>query len=87
MTTIWKFGLLTVNEQAIDMPAGAEVLCVQTQDDSPQLWALVDPKAPRIPRKFRIFGTGDPSVSGTYVGTYQLLGGKLVFHVFEGPWA
>lgn len=49
------------------------------------LWALVDPQADTTVRRFAVHGTGHPGVdaTGTYVGTYQLAGGQLVFHVFE----
>lgn len=70
----------------VEMPAGAEVLCVQTQRGQPFIWARVNPNATTSPRKFRTFGTMhpiDPSTIGKYVGTYQLEGGSLIFHVFE----
>ena len=36
-------------------------------------------------RTFSIYGTGHQheSISGEYVGTFQLHGGALVYHVFE----
>jgi len=51
----------------------------------PQLWAYVDPTEPRVTRKFRIIGTGHPIATdpGDYIGTFQMGGGALVFHVFE----
>lgn len=68
----------------ISMPAGAEVLCVQMQGDAPQIWALVDPGAPKEDRKFHWRGTGHPTGElGRYVGTVQLMSGSLVFHLFE----
>jgi len=38
-----------------------------------------------VPRTFAIYGTGHKHehVEGTYIGTFQLDGGSLVFHVFE----
>jgi hypothetical protein len=83
--TIWKYQLVTTDIQTVTMPEGADVLCVQTQDDVPCLWVLVDPKRPSVTRRFRTHGTGHPvdASVGRYVGTYQLLGGNLVFHVFE----
>jgi hypothetical protein len=47
----------------------------------------VDPKGPLRPRRFRVAGTGhelEPYVD-RYIGTFQMLGGTLVFHVFEYP--
>ena len=85
--TIWKYKL-SPNGQNISMPIGAKILTVQTQDETPCLWALVDPKAETEIRFIEIFGTGHPILSdmGTsrnYISTFQLLGGKLVFHAFE----
>jgi hypothetical protein len=83
MRTIWKWTLTT--ECTLDMPQGAKILTVQEQHGEPQLWALVDSNAPQERRTFRVYGTGhccatDP---GDYIGTFQLHGGGLVFHVFE----
>lgn len=82
---VWKYPFKTRDGFALDMPRGAEVLAVQTQNDVPCLWALVDPTAEKEPRWFRIYGTGH-AIDGDgrkYLGTYQLSSGALVFHVFE----
>ena len=86
--TIWKFELETTDNQTLKMPVGAEILTVQTQSDKPCLWALVDPNAEKEGRFIEIFGTGHPvgydmGIDRKYIGTYQLHGGSLVFHVFE----
>lgn len=72
-------------QQFVEMPRDAEILCVQTQDGRPCLWALVDPTAESIKRDIRIYGIGHPiqEHGHRYIGTYQLWSGKLVFHVFE----
>ena len=83
---IWKFQLETADYQTISMPKDAEILTVQTQDDTPCVWALVNPEAEKEDRNFELFGTGhkvpDMGVR-EYVATYQLHGGSLIFHVFE----
>ena len=86
--TIWKFELETTDNQTIEMPANAEILTVQTQAQKPYLWALIDPTEKKEKRLIEIFGTGhdlhyDIGVSRNYLGTYQIEGGSLVFHVFE----
>lgn len=86
--TIWKFELITTDKQTIEMPIGAEILTVQTQNETPCLWALCDPTVQKEMRSFEVFGTGHPvrydmGVDRAYIGTYQLQGGSLVFHVFE----
>ena len=83
--TIWKYQLAMIDDQKIEMPRKARILSVQVQDDVPCLWALVDDDAPTEQRAVRIAGTGH-RVSGwsaeNFVGTVQLAGGTLVFHVF-----
>lgn len=84
---IWKWPLQVTDLQQVQMPRGAQVLSVQMQGGAPQLWALVDEKAPAEPRTFATYGTGNPMPEvadyGQFVGTYQMHGGSLVFHVFE----
>lgn len=81
MKTIYKY---TLNNVGIEMPIGAEILTVQIQNDKPCIWAMVDPEAEKKVRHFQVFGTGQPipEVSMKYIGTYQELGGSLVWHVF-----
>lgn len=85
--TIWKFELKNEGVQELKMPEGAEILTVQTQYEKPCLWALVNPDAEKVSRGFFIYGTGHPvpkePYPQKYIGTYQLSGGALVFHVFE----
>ena len=70
------------------MPVGAVVLTVQLQRGKPQLWAKVDPTAPKERRTFAVLGTGYEvgaarSDEWIYCGTFQLHEGALVFHVFD----
>lgn len=83
--TIWKYPLPITNISCIPMPRGAKVLTVQTQEDGPYLWVLIDEKAAPMSRYFAVYGTGHPLSDnlGTYIGTFQIEGGALVFHVFE----
>ncbi len=85
METVWKFALETIDDQYIDMPVGAKILCVQTQGNKPCLWARVDSESKFRLRRFRVVGTGDslPNIPMDYIGTYQLYSGQCVFHVFE----
>lgn len=87
---IWKFTLEVTDRQAIEMPAGAEILDVQIQrisDDSRLLclWAIVDSRAEREMRSIAIVGTGNPMSldlsAEDYIGTVQ--DGMFVWHVFE----
>ena len=96
MRSIWKFKLEISDLAIIEMPAGAEILCVQTQPIRPQssreteapfIWAICDPAAKLEKRKFRVRGTGHPIDNlseeiGRYVGSFQMRGGSFVLHVF-----
>jgi len=83
MKTIWKYTLAP--KAKIEMPKGAQILCVQEQHGEAQLWALVNPKAPKEVRCFTVYETGHDFSDnpGTYIGTFQLKELGLVFHVFE----
>jgi hypothetical protein len=85
MKSIWKYPLQVTDEQVIDAPEGAEALTVQMQSGTPCLWMRVDPASPKMPRKIITHGTGHrvQDTTGRYIGTYQLDGGALVFHVFD----
>lgn len=70
----------------IDMPIGAEPLSVQMQRGRPVLWALVNPEAPKVRRRFITVGTGhvfSEHHDVTFVGTFQMNDGDLVFHLFD----
>jgi hypothetical protein len=88
--TVYKYDLETAPGY-LALPAGAKVLCVQTQQETPRLWVLVDPNPNRaaVIRRFVIVGTGhtvtDEHAVWDYIGTFQLHAGTLVFHVFMGP--
>ena len=83
--TIWKYPIPIADEFTLEMPESATVLTVQIQYREPQLWALVDPKAPKVMRSFCIRGTGHEfnDEEGRYIGTYQQWDGRLVLHLFE----
>lgn len=84
--TIYKYTLEATDVQQIEIPQGAEILCIQTQNETPCIWALVDPNATVTKRVFEIFGTGHnvpENGNRKYIGTFQLNQGALVFHCFE----
>ena len=85
MKTIWKYKLEITEQQTIEMPATATFLTMQVQHDVVTVWYLVNPKEDHRPRRFAIYGTGHemPDEPGTYLGTFQIVGGALIFHVFE----
>lgn len=84
MRTIYKYPLLILDEQEIEMPDSANLLAVQMQNGQPCLWAHVDHSLPMVVRKIAIRGTGHPADNlGRYISTFQMKGGELVFHAFE----
>lgn len=92
MKTVWKFKLQLSDVQNVEMPTNAQILCVQVQPweggEDVCLWALVDPEQPLTTRKILIVGTGHDREDLAqpflhYIGTFQVAGGRLVFHVFE----
>ena len=86
MSAVWKVPLQMEGQQLIKMPVGAELLTVQVQNDQPQIWARVDPTAPVADRRIIMVGTGHQFTDDDhkYVGTFQLMGGGFIGHVFDG---
>ncbi len=83
---IYKWPLQVVYTQILEMPANAKILTVQMQHDTPCLWALFDETTSGLEnRHIAIYGTGNPMPNepGTYIATFQIAKGSLVFHVFE----
>ena len=84
---IFKYPIKPGDYVEIEMPIGAQVLDVQVQHNQPCLWALVDPELPKEKRYFRFAGTGHPIKEDlsqlSHIGSFQLLEGALVFHLFE----
>jgi hypothetical protein len=81
---IWKFELKGFRCK-IEMPKDASILEIQTQKETPCIWAICDPEAEKETRTFVVKGTGhvynfmeEPLI---YLGTFQE--GRLVWHVFE----
>lgn len=88
MQTIYKYGLTTTDRQNVVMPIGARILSVENQREGICVWALVDPKIDTELVEFIIHGTGhdaaDVGDGSGFIGTVQLYGGELIFHVFKG---
>ena len=85
MKNIWKYTLPVNDHPVLPMQKGAKVLSVDVQHGDIQVWALVDPEAPKELRGFRVAGTGHPLeeeiTSMRFIGTVQM--GDLVWHIFE----
>ncbi len=82
--TIWKTALKAADVQEIEVPEDAELLTAREQNEGLCIWFKCDPSKPLSKRRIAICGTGHPAPEGgRYIGTGFLLGGSLVFHVFE----
>ncbi len=83
---IFKYLLKNETHQEIEVPAFAQILTVQVQGDQLCLWALVNPDLhSKSKLSIGIYGTGHalPDRPGAYISTVQMLGGDLVFHIFN----
>ncbi|CAM0107421.1 hypothetical protein VPH234P10_0076 [Vibrio phage 234P10] len=84
--SVWKYPLLVIDEQVIEVPEGAEPLKVEMQNGELCLWMLVDTDVSFCHKKVLVFGTGhrieDPLDRSDYVDSFMMHGGALVFHVF-----
>jgi len=86
MKTVWKYTLNSDDVLSFSLPVGSEILSVQEQNGSPQMWVLVNPNESIMEtRFFRLAGTGHSIKSPikSFIGTFQLYDGELVFHLFE----
>lgn len=79
---------------AIDMPFGAEILCVAEQHARLQIWAKVDPEAGKSKRRIVVHTTGNPFDEDLlrdtfaceepfFLGTVLMHDGALVLHVYD----
>ena len=93
MLTIWKFTLETMDVQTITVAGQVEkILCVAIQYGKPRIWAIVNTSLPTSSFRVMTIGTNHDfkmyeekyklSPPYTYIGTYQILGGAMVGHVF-----
>jgi hypothetical protein len=82
---IFKYSLKVTDYQEISLPKGYEILTIDVQFDNPYIWVLVDPNSPTMDVTFEIFGTGHPiheNKHRSFVGSFQIGDGNLVFHCF-----
>lgn len=85
MKSIWKYEVPIEGMFKISMPKGAEIIAFQVQHEKPCIWAIVNTDAELTIRTFAIIETGHPFTEnpGKYIGTIQMAGGNLVWHLFE----
>ena len=84
MKTVYKYELEITDRQDIHLPKGAQFLSAQMQNGKLCVWALVESTREHVHRIFHVLGTGHPMRTDNlvYIGTAQMIGGGLVWHVF-----
>lgn len=82
---VWKFRFPITESFDLQMPRDAQILHVEIQNGAHYIWALVNTDASLEARTFHIFGTGHPipEVPLDHIATWLMLGGVLVWHLFE----
>lgn len=88
MLTTWKYEVPAEDYFELSLPLGAKPLTVQAQHEKPQMWVLLDKdETIYVNRRFRVAGTGHIISESMkvlqHIGTFQLRGASLIFHVFE----
>jgi len=86
MYSIWKYHIPLEDYFNIELPKNSMILEVNTQDNKPTMWVLVETNVDLEKRYFRMFGTGQKfeTISGlSHIGTIQMFKGDFVWHVFE----
>lgn len=84
--TIYKYPIEITDIQNVTMPINAEILTAQMQRATLCLWAKVDENNTCMyERTIEVVGTGNLMTDHDrrYIGTVQLSGGALIYHVFE----
>lgn len=88
---IRKYVLKHGYRNPIEMPKGAEVLCIKKQHKEATIWALVNPDNPSEKRLFILKETGSPfqykarrgTESHKYIGTVLSEDQTYEYHCFE----
>lgn len=85
---VYEYTLPITDVILLQLPKNAEILFVETQNDTPCIWFLVNPKLELEPRYFHLYGTGmeiegDTLHENVYVGTFKLRNDSLILHLFE----
>ncbi len=82
---IVKVQLDIITTQAVRLPAKAKLLTIQTIDNKPGLFSLVNPDADPVDRVIKTYETGEKITGGgKYIGTFhEIGGGTFTYHSFD----
>lgn len=87
MKTVWKYEFSIKDVFTLQIPKDAEILLIDSQNETGCLWILVDSDKPLENRVFCLYGTGHPITLDrqalSFIGSFQQRNGALVWHVFE----
>jgi len=85
MNVIYKYQIFPGDMQVLEIPQDSKILCVQTQGGEPQMWVQQYTEGSLTQKEIYIIPTGATfdADDKKYIGTFQLNGGTLVFHVYE----
>lgn len=85
MQRIFKYPIPVDDDFMLYLPKGAKILTVQTQDDKPYIWAEINDEAIENKHYFALRGTGHPlkEEGMKYIGTFQMIKGRVVFHLYD----
>lgn len=85
MKTIYKYPIQD-DFTVLELPKDAEILTIQTQNGKPFIWVLHNPNEPKVRWEFIIKATGENIEEDlskkNYIGTFQMMEGMLVWHLF-----
>lgn len=81
---IWKFPTTVTAVDRVEMPRGAKLLHVGVQGQTiVNVWAEVDLDEPFTTRRLAHVTTGAEPPDTPYVGTYHLVDGGFVGHIYD----
>lgn len=86
MKTIYKYLIPHQGELTYTIPKTAQFLKIMVQNGKPRMWWLVDSESELTDVKFAVHGTGQDlgdMAEYRYLDSFMLLGGDLVFHMFQ----
>ena len=84
MINIFKYPV-EIGKFTIKLPKDFRILSVQMQRDNPFMWIIVDTETDMIEVDFITRGTGHEfeETEQDFVGTFQMAGGSLIWHLFR----
>jgi hypothetical protein len=85
MKRIFKYEIPIQHIIHIELPQESKIISFQNQNEIACIWAIVDNSFPLESRTFILIGTGQELSESclNYIGTCQMMGGNLVWHLFE----